>query len=527
MNDAGHPRESAPRQAPTRPRVCWWPAGVIVGLGAGAVAGIRASLFVSQQHQNLATGVAVILTLLSLLLWCLLASRLPWRIRLAVLGGVVMVVGLAAALVRIRGVTGDLVPIFEFRWGRPQAVEGSGQGPRTVAPAVLPAGGADFPQFLGPTRNATLTGPRLARDWTVQPPQRLWLQRVGTGWSGFAVVGGLALTQEQRGENEVVVCYDLLTGREVWSHADAVRHDTTLGGEGPRATPTVASNRVFALGATGILNCLELATGRRLWSKNLVADNQSHVPEWGVSGSPLVLGDLVIVSAGGHESRSLVAYRVATGEFVWGGGDASSGYSSPLLATLAGAPQVLIFNASGVVAHDPANGQVLWKHPWRGGHPHVAMPVVLPEDRVLVSSGYGTGSEMLKVSRDAGGRFSAARLWKSTRLKAKFTNPIHFQGHIYGLDDGILVCLDAATGAQNWKEGRYGHGQNLLVGDLLLVTAESGEVVLLEPNPEAPRELTRFVALRSKTWNPPALAGEYLLVRNDKEAACYRLPTHP
>ena len=243
-----------------------------------------------------------------------------------------------------------------------------------------------------------------------------------------------------------------------------------------------------------------------------------------MSCSPLIVDDLVVVSAGGSDNRSLVAYRAVTGDFVWGNGTDGAGYSSPCLVTLAGAAQILIFNSGGVSAHDPVTGTNLWKYHWPGGHPHVSMPIVIPGDRLLVSSGYGVGSELLQIQKDASGAFSATRIWKSNRLKAKFTDLIYRDGFIYGLDDGIMVCLDASSGEQKWKEGRYGHGQEILVADLLLVTAESGEVILLDPNPQGSRELTRFSALRGKTWNPPALAGQYLLVRNDKQAACYRLP---
>jgi outer membrane protein assembly factor BamB len=152
------------------------------------------------------------------------------------------------------------------------------------------------------------------------------------------------------------------------------------------------------------------------------------------------------------------------------------------------------------------------------------MPIVVPGNRLLVSSGYGVGSELLRIQADAEGELVATRLWKSNRLKAKFTNLVYRDGDIYGLDDGIMTCLDAASGEQKWKEGRYGHGQEILAGDVLLVGAESGEIILLDPSPQAPRELTRFSALKGKTWNPPALAGPYLVVRNDKEAAGYRLP---
>ena len=382
----------------------------------------------------------------------------------------------------------------------------------------------DWPQFLGPNRNGTVDQPCLARDWEAQPPQRLWLRPVGAGWSGFAVAGGRAVTQEQRGDNETVVCYDLLSGVPLWVYAYPAHFQSPLAGEGPRATPTIAGRRVYALGSTGILNCLDLETGKLRWSKDTVRDNESKVNEWGMSCSPLIVDDLVVVSAGGKNNQSLVAYRAATGDFVWGAGTDGAGYSSPCLVTLAGKAQILIFNSGGVCAHDPVSGTTLWKYRWPGGHPHVSMPILLPEDRLLVSSGYGVGSELLKIQKDSAGALNATRLWKSNRLKAKFTNLIYRDGFIYGLDDGIMACLDSASGEQKWKEGRYGHGQEILVGDVLLVTAESGEVILLDPNPQASRELTRFAALKGKTWNPPALAGEYLLMRNDKEAACYRLP---
>jgi outer membrane protein assembly factor BamB len=347
---------------------------------------------------------------------------------------------------------------------------------------------------------------------------------VGPGWSGFAVAGRRAITQEQRGENETVNCYDVLSGAPIWSYAYPAHFQSALAGEGPRATPIVAGNRVYALGSNGILNCLDVDAGTLIWSKDIVQDNQAKVNEWGMSCSPVVVDGLLVVSAGGRNNRSLVAYRAASGEFVWGGGTDGAGYGSPFVTSLAGVRQILIFNAGGVCAHAPATGALLWKYRWPGGHPHVSTPVVLPDDRLLVSSGYGVGSELLQIQKDSAGKLIATRIWKSIRLKAKFTNLIYRGGFIYGLDDGIMACLDVSSGEQKWKEGRYGHGQEILAGDLLLITAESGEIILLDPDPQAPRELTRFSVLTGKTWNPPALAGQYLLVRNEKEAACYRLP---
>lgn len=512
--------------SPRAPSPRWWPAFVIL---IAAVVTWGVLLFVphkSQQHFNLNVARIVLFTLGALLIWLFALSRMRWSRRFLGLGIFVVFIGLLAAMFRIHGVDGNLVPIIEPRWARRQLSSPTPSPAPTnqtnLAPQAL-AGAADFPQFLGPDRNGILAGPKLATNWTTQPPKLLWRQPVGAAWSGFAVSGRLAITQEQRGENELVVAYDLESGRPVWSHADATRYFTTLAGEGPRATPTIASGRVFAQGATGRLNCLDLTTGRMIWTKDILQEHGGKLPDWGVSGSPLVYDDLVIANPGGRENQSVIACAAADGKVRWTSGKHGESYSSPVLRTIDGVKQVLLFDNS-LVGYDAQSGTQLWNFRWPGGHPHVAVPIFVDSADVILSSGYGTGSGRLTLARSADGKWTAKQVWRTNRLKAKFTNPILHQGHVYGLDDGIMACLDAKTGDLKWKDGKYGHGQALLVAGLLLVMAESGDVVLVDPKPEALHELTRFQALTEKTWNPPALAGEFLLVRNDKEAACFRLP---
>lgn len=506
---------------PPSPRPRWWLLLVILAAGAVACFVLWFVPHRSRQHFNLNIARVILFTLGALLVWLFVFSRLRWRVRWVVAACGIAVAGLPAAAFRIRGVDGDLVPILEFRWAhrdlaKPAATDGN-------IPANRLPGAADFPQFLGPNRNGVLAGPRLATNWTARPPAQLWRQPVGAAWSGFVVAGATAITQEQRGSDEVVVAYDLATGRALWSHADPVRYFTTLAGEGPRATPAIAGQRVIALGATGVLNCLDLATGRLLWTKDILKEHGGGLPDWGVSGSPLVFDDLVVVNPGGGDNRSVVAYQLADGALRWTAGRRGASYSSPLVTTIAGVRQVLLFGGT-LAGHDAASGDVLWEFRWPGGHPHIAMPVRVTESDWILSSGYGTGSARVSVARDGAGKWSAKQVWRTNRLKSKFANPVLHRGHVYGLDDGILACLDAETGGLRWKDGKYGHGQVLLVGELLLVMAESGEVVLLDPRPDGLRELARLAALAGKTWNPPALAGEYLLVRNDSEAACFRLP---
>lgn len=511
-----------------RSRIRWLPAVIIVALTILAIILLWSVDAAHRQSRVLHTVLVLMLSFLLMLLWLLFFSRLRWRVRLLAFGSVVLIILLSTMLFRVKGFSGDLVPLLEWRWGERAGESLTGRVPTT--PGVF---SKDYPQFLGPDRNGMVQGIKLARDWSERPPQLLWRQPIGAGWSAFAVVGSLAITQEQRGEYEMVVCYDLMSGREQWTHSDHDRYEATPAGVGPRATPTIVEDRVYTLGATGILNCLDLGTGERIWSEDILYDNDAELASWGISGSPLVLADLVVVSAGGQEGKSLVAYHKDTGERVWSGGSSPAGYSSPLITTLAGAPQILIFNYGSVVAHDPSDGQVLWQHPWPNTTECIAQPVPLPGDRLFVSSGYGIGCKLFQIARDADNQLTAALVWETPRLKAKFTNVVHRDGYIYGLDDGVLVCLDLADGQRKWKRGRYGHGQIILVNDpdgvknqsgLLLVSAESGDVLLVEVNPNESKELARFPALASKTWNNPALAGQYLLVRNDREAACYELP---
>jgi len=506
----------------------WWPAIGILVLAIGFIAVSQAQDELPFQLRNMRSMGACIVAYLLLLGWWLLFSRAQWKLRLGAFVGFHAVLGAGAAAFRIKGVSGDLIPIFEPRWVKAPVLPVATQATETNGPAGSKSESntsarPDFPQFLGPDRTGMLPGPALDPDWVAHPPKVLWRQPVGAAWSGFVVVADRALTQEQHGNMESVTCRDLRTGRLLWTHSDEARYFTPIAGEGPRATPTVVSNRVYTLGATGRLNCLELETGKRIWSRSIAEDAGAKMPEWGFSGSPLLWKGWVVVSAGGKGGKSVLAYHAASGEVAWSGGDAGAGYGSPFLATLAGMPQLLLFNSGRITAHDPESGKVLWEHPWGVGMPHVAAPVVTGSDSVLFSSGYGVGSELLQVSVGPDSIWKVDKRWASKKMKAKFATLVLKAGFVYGLDDGMLACLDLKDGSQRWKEGRYGHGQGLLVSDLYLLMSESGELVLLRPAPEGPGELQRLKVFDSKTWNPIALSGEILLVRNDQEAVCFKL----
>ncbi len=504
-----------------QPSIRLWPLYIIAAAVVIALLAIWLPESLNRQMQVLPTMGAFIMAVIFALLWLLFLSRLAWGPRLRYFGAVVLVIGLCAGSFRYKGLSGDFVPIFIWRWSDPDAVSAIDGGGVTAIQA------RDWPQFLGPDRNGQLGGVSLERDWVQHPPREVWRRPVGASWSSFAIAGGRAITQEQHGTDEQVVCYDLASGRKLWSHTDSARYESGMGGVGPRATPTIDGDQVFALGATGILNVLDLTSGQALWTQNIAEHNNAQIPMFGFSGSPLIIDDLVVVSAGGPDGRSLVAYHRKSGEFAWGSGDDQAGYSSPRLATIAGREQILVFNENkhAVVAHDPQNGAVLWRRAWEHGRVQcIANPLVLPGDQVLASTGYGAGAELYQISAAPDGSLNSETLWQSKRLKAKFSNMVYRDGFVYGLDDGILVCLDPQNGKRRWKKGRYGHGQLILVDDVLLIMSEKGDVVLVEASPERHNELARITAFDEKTWNPHAFAAPYLLVRTDSEAICYALP---
>ena len=507
----------------------WRPTLIILALNILATTWLWFFFDTMRANKVFFTFMIETLTVLLLAIWLLFFSRLVMKTRLLIFGGVIVVFVVFRGLFRMDELSGDLVPVLEWRWNEQETtLETSGGA--LVGDATLVSGHESiyaklsYPQFLGPDRIPVVTGLTLERDWSVYAPRQIWKQNIGKGWSAFAIQANRAVTQEQRGKHELVVCYNLVSGDMLWHHADKARYETALARVGPRATPTISQNRVYTLGATGILNCLDLNTGNLVWQKNIAEDNNAEMPRWGYSGSPLILDSLVVVCAGGAENKSLVAYHKDSGHRIWSGGKDVAGYSSPMITLLAGERQILIFTHANVVAHNPANGAVLWQLPWTGGGEKVAQPLVLPGERVFISSGYGVGSKLIKVARSEGGEFMTEQLWKSRGLKAKFTNVVHREGFIYGLDDGILVCLDLADGKRRWKRGRYGHGQLLLVDDLLLILTEKGQLALVEANPNEFKEVARIPAIEGTTWNNPALAGHYLLVRNSKEAACFELP---
>jgi outer membrane protein assembly factor BamB len=391
-----------------------------------------------------------------------------------------------------------------------------------VAPAAIDPGPAEWPGFRGPNRDSVVRGVRINTDWAAAPPVQMWRRPIGPGWSSFSVRGDLLYTQEQRGNEEMVACYRVSTGEPVWRHADPVRFYESNGGAGPRSTPTIDKDRIYSMGATGILNALDAKTGKKIWSHDTAMDTSREVPYWGISSSPLIVDGVVIVSVGG----TLSGYDAATGKQRWIGPLHGGSYSSPHLATIDGVAQVVILSAPGVVSLNPADGKLLWEHKWEGGA--IVQPAVTEDGDIVISAISATGGQgtrRLSVKHDSA-NWTLEERWTTNGLKPYFNDYVIHKGHAYGFDNNILAAIDLADGKRKWKGGRFGNGQLVLLADqdLLLVTSEEGELVMVSATSDQFREIGRLPILNSKTWNHPVVVGNVLLVRNGEEMAAFRLP---
>ncbi len=392
-----------------------------------------------------------------------------------------------------------------------------------TALAVLPgaAAASDWPQFRGPRLNGISDETGLLEAWPAAGPAELWRVPLGEGYSGISVVGDRAYTLYVADGQEILGVFDTATGKLLWNYRLGDRWKDMMG-NGPRSTPTVAGGVVYVLGAHGTLAAIETATGEELWRQELSETLGSRPPTWGVSTSPLVEGDLLILDAGGRKGHSIVALDRGTGRLVWHTESDKAGYSTALPVTIGESRQVVLFTGTQLVSVDPTDGQVLWKRPWKTSYDvNAAIPVFIPPNRLFVASGYSTGGALFELSPEDG-MGTVSQLWTSPKMRNQFSSSIYHEGHIYGFDNGTLKCLDARTGEERWavREG-FGHGSLTLADGHLYVLGDRGKLALVEATAEGYREKGTLDALKGKCWTVPTLAGGRLYLRNEKQLVAF------
>ncbi len=452
-------------------------------------------------------------------------SRNPARLKVGI---VAMVLCLAFwCSLQLKGTTGRFVSQYDWRWNATseerylQSADRRPSSSSDVKAQPLNIADSPWPAFRGRDRSGVLAQVSLPNDWKTQPPKVLWKRLIGPAWSSFTVADKRLFSQEQRGEKEAVICLNADTGEEIWNFDYPDRFWEAIAGAGPRATPTLAEEGLFALGANGMLVCLDPATGEQKWNADLKKDGNRTPPQWGFSASPLVVAGLVIVHAGGAGDKGILAYDAKTGELRWGAASGDHSYSSAQLATFFDVQGILMESNEGLSFHSIADGSVLWNHEAKVLNYRALQPLV-DGNQVYLAATLGEGVQLLQVSKNQD-QWKVEVLWHTRDLKPDFNDFIKQGDYLYGFDSNIFSCIDAKTGKRQWKKGRYGNGQvlSLPASEQLLVISESGELVLLHASPKGLEELAKIPAIEGKTWNHPIVIGNRIYVRNGEEAACF------
>jgi outer membrane protein assembly factor BamB len=404
-------------------------------------------------------------------------------------------------------------------------------------------GAADWPQYRGPLTNG-ITTEAIQKVWTGAAPKQVWKVESEGGFSSFVVGGGrlftLALKESEGAKQESVVALDAATGRELWfsalnfpkydSGGDAGT-DSNKGGDGPRSTPTIDGDRVYAFSSQLVLNCYEAATGKSVWSRDLIKEHSGRNIQWQNATSPL-LDDGMIFVAGGGPGESLMGLDAKTGVPVWKAFDEKMTHATPVVATVAGQRQVIYFLQSGLLAVEPKTGRELWRYAFEYKVSTASSPVV-EGDVVYCSAGYGVGAGAVRVKKE-GDRFVATEIYRfrgNKPLANHWSTPVAKAGHLYGLfqfkeyGQGPFKCVDISTGEVKWEQAGFGPGHVILAGDKLLVLSDAGDLVVVEPSSSGYRELARAHILEGKCWTTPVIAGGRVYARSTREAVCLEVGT--
>ncbi len=371
------------------------------------------------------------------------------------------------------------------------------------------ANAADWPNWRGPDHNGISNETGWLTTWPETGPKVLWNAEVGTGFASISVSNGRAYTMGNIKNTDVLYCLDAETGAEIWKKSYPCRLFANSHEGGPCATPTVESGAVYTFSKNGDAIRFDAATGQVVWHKNLVKELGLKPPTWYFAGSPLLVGDLVILNAGTYG----VALSKADGSVVWQNGKGPGGYATAV--PLGQADQCVVMPVCReVVALNPQTGKVLWKIPWRTSYDINAADAIVSGDTVLISSGYNEGCALYRI---AGG--GVTEIWKNKNMCNQVNSSVLWKGHLYGFDGQVgggakLTCLDFKTGQKVWSQAGMGTGSLMLADGKLIILSEDGKLVVAEAWPEGFKELASAQILTGKCWTVPTLANGGIYARN-------------
>jgi outer membrane protein assembly factor BamB len=379
----------------------------------------------------------------------------------------------------------------------------------------------DWPCWRGPFRDGVSRETNLLTEWPKEGPRIVWKADLLGGYSSMAVARGRVFTLTKSKEQEIILCFDALTGTPQWRFGYPCAYAREPGLtevaqvdslSGPRATPAVDGDRLYTIGTTGIVHCLDLEKGESCWQRDLKQLGECPCPKHGYCNSPLVAGDYLFVQPGGANGKSIAALDKRTGKTVWRALDDSIGYATPISYEFAGCSQVVFFTGEGAVAVAPATGAVLWRSEWKDDETKLNIATPLYADgRVFISS-YLNGGTVLQLAKEG----NPAAIWKNTAMQNHFSSSVLYGGHLYGFSNTRLRCVEFATGKVAWDKTGLGKGSLLVAAGHLIIMGGRGDLVLAEATPKAYVEKGRWRLLEAPTLTAPALAGGLLYIRNEK-----------
>lgn len=402
-------------------------------------------------------------------------------------------------------------------------------GPWGLGPDVLPltAKVPDWHQWRGPNRDGHSAETGLLEEWPPNGPRQLWRTTgAGTGYSSFAASNGRLFTLGARGNVESVLAFDARSGKRLWEVPNGQRFRNEMG-DGPRSTPTIEGDRVYAFGGTGELVCLDAASGKKHWSVNVVQQFGGNTPYWGYSESPLIVGDRIILNAGGRRA-SIVAVNKLDGKTLWQDHNDDAGYSSPMVLRTGSLQQVVFFTGQRALAIDPRDGRLLWSYNRASNSTaNIATPIVRG-NRVFFSSDYGTGAALLEV-RAAGNIASAQEIYFTRDMRNHHASSVVIGDHVYGFSSSILVALRFDTGEMAWRDRSVGKGSLIYADERLYLYSEGGVVGLADATPTGYRERGRFSIQQtgSPTWSHPIITNGTLIIRDQDNVYAYDVRAKP
>ncbi len=383
----------------------------------------------------------------------------------------------------------------------------------------------DWPDWRGPRRDGISRQTGLSLDWTTTKPKRIWQRVLGIGYSSMTVVGDRLFTMGAEETAEYVFCLDAGDGSTLWKVHSGTAFKNSYG-NGPRGTPVVEGDRVYALGGSGDLLCLSKASGKVVWQTNVLKQFGAKNIRWGVSTTPLIDGQRLIVNVGAKQA-SIVAFDKADGKVIWKTHDDVAGYSSPIRIDIPGddgpVPHLVVLCGKSLVGLKPSDGSVQWKHKWlTTDDMNIATPIFEPKTRTLyVSASRNTGRCSAYRLTVSAGEVGCKEIYTNKQMKNHYNSCVLLDGYLYGFDNNVFRCQELATGKILWTNRTVGKGAVISAQGHLIVLGEKGEMALVEATAKAYTEKGRFQALASKrAWTPPALARGKLYVRDLERITC-------